>query len=220
MIYLLFILLQVCQKAGEIALLKQQLRDSQAEVAEKLGELFNLKALLQEVQVELCTKDEQVLLLKNSVQERPKQLAKNTDSLQQQDPTSFQDASQRRVDAPEEMKGLFSRETDDLKSRGFHEDITQGLVLQVERLKAELLLERRQSEAQAASFEVERNIWQDEKEKVIQYQKQLQSNYLEMYQRNQALEQEVEEIAAKAELTETDAKQNLPWIERIESSEI
>ncbi|XP_055498857.1 NEDD4-binding protein 3-A [Leucoraja erinacea] len=211
---------EVCQKAGEIALLKQQLRDSQAEVAEKLGELFNLKALLQEVQVELCTKDEQVLLLKNSVQERPKQLAKNTDSLQQQDPTSFQDASQRRVDAPEEMKGLFSRETDDLKSRGFHEDITQGLVLQVERLKAELLLERRQSEAQAASFEVERNIWQDEKEKVIQYQKQLQSNYLEMYQRNQALEQEVEEIAAKAELTETDAKQNLPWIERIESSEI
>ncbi|XP_051871074.1 NEDD4-binding protein 3-A [Pristis pectinata] len=212
---------EVCQKAGEIALLKQQLRDSQAEVAEKLSELFSLKALLQEVRVELCTKDEQVLLLKNSLQEQSKQLAKSASALQQQkEPTLVQEACLRRDGVPEEMKGLLNGETDDLKSRGFHEDTTQGLVLQVERLKAELLLERRQCEAQAANFEIERSTWQDEKEKVIQYQKQLQSSYLEMYQRNQALEQEIQEIAAKVELTDNDAKQNLPWIERIESSEI
>ncbi|XP_067899027.1 NEDD4-binding protein 3-A [Heterodontus francisci] len=210
---------EVCQKAGEIAMLKQQLRDSQAEVAEKLSELFSLKTLLREVRVELCTKDEQLLLLKNSLQAQSSQPAKSTNALQQQEEAILlQEASLRRDGAPEEMKGFLSGETDDLKARGLQEDNAQALVLQVERLKAELLLERRQSEAQAASFEIERSTWQDEKEKVIQYQKQLQSSYLEMYQRNQALEQEVQEIAAKMEIT--DAKQNLPWIERIESSEI
>uniref|UniRef100_UPI00398EE6AF NEDD4-binding protein 3-A n=1 Tax=Pristiophorus japonicus TaxID=55135 RepID=UPI00398EE6AF len=212
---------EVCQKAGEIAMLKQQLRDSQAEMAEKLSELFSLKTLLREVRVELCTKDEQLLLLKNSLQAQSIQLAKSTNALQQQEEAILlQEASLRRDGASEEMKGFLSGETDDLKSRGLQEDSAQSLVLQVERLKAELLLERRQCEAQAANFEIERNTWQDEKEKVIQYQKQLQSSYLEMYQRNQTLEQEVQEIAAKMELTDTDVKQNLPWIERIESSEI
>ncbi|XP_062909684.1 NEDD4-binding protein 3-A [Mobula hypostoma] len=216
---------EVCQKAGEIALLKQQLRDSQAEVAEKLSELFSLKALLQEVRVELCTKDEQMLLLKNSLQAQSKQLAKSTNALlqqqqQQEEHILLQEACLERDGAPEEMKGLLNRETDDLKARSCHGDTTQGLVLQIERLKAELLLERRQCEAQAANFEIERSTWQDEKEKVIQYQKQLQSSYLEMYQRNQALEQEIRVITAKVELTDNDVKQNLPWIERIESSEI
>ncbi|XP_069755365.1 leucine zipper putative tumor suppressor 2 homolog isoform X2 [Narcine bancroftii] len=212
---------EVCQKAGEISLLKQQLCDSQSEVAEKRSELFSLKVQLQEVHMELCSRDEQVLLLKNSLQEQCKQLATSTNILQQHgEPTFHQEVSLRRDGGPEAMNGLLSGETDDLKSRGFLEATTQGLILQVERLKAELLLERRQSEAQAASFEIERSTWQDEKEKVIQYQKQLQSSYLEMYQRNQALEQEVREIAAKVELTGSDSKQNLPWIERIESSEI
>ncbi|XP_072368116.1 NEDD4-binding protein 3 homolog [Scyliorhinus torazame] len=212
---------EVCQKAGEIAMLKQQLRDSQAEMAEKLNELFTLKTLLRELRVELCTKDEQLLLLKNSLQAQSIQLAKSTNALQQQEEAILlQETSLRRGGAPEELKAFLSGETDDLKAQGLQEDSTQALALQVERLRAELLLERRQSEAQAASFEIERSTWQDEKEKVIQYQKQLQSSYLEMYQRNQALEQEVQEIAAKIELTDTDVKQNLPWIERIESSEI
>ncbi|XP_038651323.1 NEDD4-binding protein 3-A [Scyliorhinus canicula] len=212
---------EVCQKAGEIAMLKQQLQDSQAEVAEKLNELFTLKTLLRELRVELCTKDEHLLLLKNSLQAQSIQLAKSTNALQQQEEAILlQEASLTRGGAPEELKAFLNGETDDLKARGLQEDSTQGLALQVERLKAELLLERRQCEAQAASFEIERSTWQDEKEKVIQYQKQLQSSYLEMYQRNQALEQEVQEIAAKIELTDTDVKQNLPWIERIESSEI
>ncbi|GCC21610.1 NEDD4-binding protein 3 homolog [Chiloscyllium punctatum] len=212
---------EVCQKAGEIAMLKQQLRDSQAEVAEKLSELFSLKTLLREVRLELCTKDEQLLLLKDSLQAQSIQLAENTNALQQQEEAMLlQEASLRRNRTSEEMKAFLSGQTDDLKARGLQEDSAQALALQVERLKAELLLERRQCEAQAASFELERRTWQDEKEKVIQYQKRLQSSYLEMYQRNQVLEQEVQEIAAKMKLTDTEGKHNLPWIERIESSEI
>lgn len=40
--------MQVCQKTGEISLLKQQLRDSQADVSHKLNEIVSLRASLKE----------------------------------------------------------------------------------------------------------------------------------------------------------------------------
>lgn len=40
--------MQVCQKTGEISLLKQQLRDSQADVGHKLNEIVSLRASLKE----------------------------------------------------------------------------------------------------------------------------------------------------------------------------
>ncbi|XP_076126283.1 leucine zipper putative tumor suppressor 1 [Alosa pseudoharengus] len=39
---------EVCQKSGEISLLKQQLKDSQADVGHKLSDIVNLKAALRE----------------------------------------------------------------------------------------------------------------------------------------------------------------------------
>lgn len=56
--------LQVCQKSGEISLLKQQLRDSQAEVTQKLSELFQLKTQLRETRAELRDRDAQIDTLK------------------------------------------------------------------------------------------------------------------------------------------------------------
>lgn len=114
-----------------------------------------------------------------------------------------------------------------------------------ERLRAELLLERRQSEAQAMAFEEERQTWQTEKDKVIRYQKELQASYIGMYHRNEALERELHQLRAgrerggggsrtgtsereapEPESEGADEKQEdrpssgLPWIERLESSEI
>lgn len=116
-----------------------------------------------------------------------------------------------------------------------------------ERLRAELLLERRQSEAQAIAFEEERHTWQTEKDKVIRYQKELQASYLEMYHRNEALERELQQLRADreqggegggsrngtlekevpklrseraSEKQEDRPSSGLPWIDRIESSEI
>lgn len=117
-----------------------------------------------------------------------------------------------------------------------------------ERLRAELLLERRQSEAQAMAFEEERHTWQTEKDKVIRYQKELQASYLEMYHRNEALERELQQLRAgrerggeggggsrngtlerevpqlrserAGEKQEDRPSSGLPWIDRIESSEI
>lgn len=51
---------KVCQKSGEISLLKQQFRDSQAEVTQKLSEIFQLKTQLREIRLELRNKDSQV----------------------------------------------------------------------------------------------------------------------------------------------------------------
>lgn len=55
---------QVCQKSGEISLLKQQLRDSQAEVTQKLSELFQLKTQLRETRTELRNREGQIDALK------------------------------------------------------------------------------------------------------------------------------------------------------------
>lgn len=59
---------QVCQKSGEISLLKQQLRDSQAEVTQKLSELFQLKTQLRETRTELRNREGQIDALKLVVQ--------------------------------------------------------------------------------------------------------------------------------------------------------
>lgn len=40
--------MQVCQKTGEISLLKQQLRDCQADISHKLNEIVGLRASLKE----------------------------------------------------------------------------------------------------------------------------------------------------------------------------
>lgn len=64
---------------------------------------------------------------------------------------------------------------------------------EVGRLQAELAAERRARERQGASFAEERRVWLEEKEKVIEYQKQLQLSYVEMYQRNQQLERRLRE---------------------------
>lgn len=93
----------------------------------------------------------------------------------------------------------------------------------MDRLKAELLYERRTSEEHLSRFEDERRVWQEEKEKVrsgaiilwsalgfrfltlpisvqvIRYQKQLQQNYIQMYRRNRDLERVMRELSLELE---------------------
>ncbi|XP_056319198.1 leucine zipper putative tumor suppressor 3 [Danio aesculapii] len=68
---------------------------------------------------------------------------------------------------------------------------------QLERLQGELHLEKQQRERQAITFAQERHTWQDEKERVLKYQAQLQLSYVETLQRNQALEERVGQLGAK-----------------------
>ncbi|XP_041846969.1 NEDD4-binding protein 3-A [Melanotaenia boesemani] len=163
---------EVCQKSGEISLLKQQLRDSQAEVTQKLSEIFQLKTQLRETRTELRSKEAQIDALKLILQgtHRGRRYSQG---------------------ACEDGKG--AEENSSAGTTGGYGGPTE------ERLRAELLLERRQSEAQAMAFEEERHTWQTEKDKVIRYQKELQASYLEMYHRNEALERELQQLRAGRE---------------------
>ncbi len=74
-------------------------------------------------------------------------------------------------------------ESDEAKVQRQSVDVLHGLRQQVDRLRAELMYERRRSEDQMEAFEDEHRVWQEEKDKVIRYQKQLQQNYIQMYRR-------------------------------------
>lgn len=205
---------EVCQKSGEISLLKQQLRDSQAEVTQKLSEIFHLKTQLREARSVLSNRESQIETLKMAAHDTPRRRCFSQ--------TGREDGSK-------------------LDCAGGSGGPTE------ERLRAELLLERRQSEAQALAFEEEKRTWQAEKDKVIRYQKELQASYLDMYQRNEDLERELQQMRASSgrdsahsegctrtlerdvpsQRSETAGENQtdrttsgLPWIDRIESSEI
>ncbi|XP_059948451.1 NEDD4-binding protein 3 [Mesoplodon densirostris] len=176
---------EVRQKTAEISLLKQQLREAQAELAQKLAEIFSLKTQLRGSRVHAQAQDAELAQLREAVR-----------SLQEQAPL-------------EEAPG--SCETDDCKSRGLlgeagGSEAGDG----AEQLRAELLQERLRGQEQALRFEQERRIWQEEKERVLRYQREIQGGYMDMYHRNQALEQELRALREPL----------APWSPRLESSKI
>ncbi|MEQ2206346.1 hypothetical protein XENOCAPTIV_028200 [Xenoophorus captivus] len=74
-----------------------------------------------------------------------------------------------------------------------------SLQREVERLKQELKEEKNAQERLVSNFELERQTWNKEKDRVIKYQKQLQINYLQMHKKNQDLERILKELTAELE---------------------
>ncbi|KAH0629936.1 hypothetical protein JD844_012430 [Phrynosoma platyrhinos] len=190
---------EVCQKTAEISLLKQQLRDNQEEMAQKMGEIFSLKTQLREARTELQAKDSQLAQLGDSLQPLPEHGS----------PVPPKDFS---VQPCQDFLGC---ETDDSKCRERQGENAEG----ADWLWAELLRERRQAQLQAANFEQERKTWQEEKEKVLRYQREIQAGYMEMYHRNQALERQLNEFR-QFHPEPRGINSESPWIERVESSKI
>uniref|UniRef100_A0A3B4ZWS4 Leucine zipper, putative tumor suppressor family member 3b n=1 Tax=Stegastes partitus TaxID=144197 RepID=A0A3B4ZWS4_9TELE len=200
---------EVCQKAGEISLLKQQLRESQAEVTQRAGEMVALRGQLKELNAQLREREEVMLGLKDSYSTKSLELEKCEGELRR---------TLSEVSILREKLGVFEAEVLSLKralnevSRGAevvvspnlaaagllppwgargqegHWDEAGELRRQLEQLQAALRLERQQRERQALNFDQERHTWQDEKERVLKYQAQLQLSYVETLQKNQALE--------------------------------
>ena len=71
------------------------------------------------------------------------------------------------------------------------------------RLRGELELIRAAAERERAEFESERERWLNEKRRVIDYQKQLQLNYLQMAKRNRWLEADIEQLTSEIERNAT-----------------
>uniref|UniRef100_A0A8D0GCT4 NEDD4 binding protein 3 n=1 Tax=Sphenodon punctatus TaxID=8508 RepID=A0A8D0GCT4_SPHPU len=192
---------EVCQKTAEISLLKQQLRDAQEEMAQKLGEIFSLKTQLREARAELQTKDSQMARLR--------------DSCTPSEAGSPLPPGDTPMPACQDFSGC---ETDDSKCRELQGENGDS----PEWLWEELQRERRQAQLQAANFEQERKTWQEEKDKVLRYQREIQVSYMEMYHRNQALERQLSELhhLQAPEPRDTDSDSDSPWVERVESSKI
>ncbi|ELK19235.1 Leucine zipper putative tumor suppressor 1 [Pteropus alecto] len=196
---------EVCQKSGEISLLKQQLKESQMEVNAKASEILSLKAQLKDTRgklegMELKTQDLEGALrtkgLELEVCENELQRKKNESELLREKVNLLeQELLELRAQAALQREGA---------ARGlglgagpgpaFAEDIP-ALQRELERLRAELKEERQGHDQMSSGFQHERLVWKEEKEKVIQYQKQLQQSYLAMFQRNQRLEKALQQLA-------------------------
>ncbi|RLV82449.1 hypothetical protein DV515_00016633 [Chloebia gouldiae] len=190
---------EVCQKSGEISLLKQQLKESQTELTTKTTEILSLKAQLKEVRLkmeglEMKTQELEVSLRTKAMElevcENELQRKKNESELLREKVNLLE---QEILELRSELAVLREQLSEGPRPGG---DDAQALQGQLERLRAELKAERDNNEQMSCSFQHERQTWKEEKEKVIHYQKQLQQSYLHMYKRNQSLEKMLQQLAA------------------------
>ncbi|XP_029376983.1 leucine zipper putative tumor suppressor 2a [Echeneis naucrates] len=242
---------EVCQKSGEISLLKQQLKEIQSELSQKAGDIVMLKAQLREARSELQASqvrshEAQTALRTRSLElevcENELQRRKSEAELLREKVGRLEEESSRLRDTltnhsgpsvpgnttmkaqcmnlaiqsgrggvgrggpspsisrdGEEAHLVWGGESDEAKAQRQNAEAVFGLRQQVDRLKAELMYERRTSEEQLSRFDDERRVWHEEKEKVIRYQKQLQQNYIQMYRRNRDLERVMRELSLELE---------------------
>lgn len=200
---------ELAQRVGEIVSLRGQLRDSR-------GELATSQALLQEatsagrlrtLELEVCQNELQrrkseAQLLRQKVGRLEEEAARLRDAATNQ--TSLQspahngDGGRQCQAFPEgEEPRLLTYASNE--ARAYESEALQSLRLQMGGLRAELVTERQRGEEQACSFEEEHRVWQEEKDKVIQYQKQLQQNYVGMYRKNRELEGMLRELSLELE---------------------
>lgn len=184
----------MCQKSGEISLLKQQLKESQTEINTKASEILNLKAQLKDTRgrlegLELKTQDLESALrtkgLELEVCENELQRKKNEAELLREKVNLLELQAQAALPRGRDTAALGPASAEDVPA----------LQRELERLRAELREERQGHDQMSSGFQHERLLWKEEKEKVIQYQKQLQQSYLAMYQRNQRLEKTLQQLA-------------------------
>uniref|UniRef100_A0A671REP9 Leucine zipper, putative tumor suppressor family member 3a n=1 Tax=Sinocyclocheilus anshuiensis TaxID=1608454 RepID=A0A671REP9_9TELE len=206
---------EVCQKVGEISLLKQQLRESQGEMTQRAGEIVALRGQLKDLNAQLREREETEISLKESFCTKTLELERCEAELQtmlaevtvlRDKLSAFETEVARLKKALSELSSTSSRSSEpsltDMGQLVADDSKVQcqesgDLRRQLERLQGELRLERQQREQQALTFAQERQTWQDEKERVLKYQAQLQLSYVEMLQKNQALEERVDKLGAQ-----------------------
>ncbi|NXT67529.1 N4B3A protein, partial [Chaetops frenatus] len=193
---------EVCQKSGEISLLKQQLKESQTELTSKTTEILSLKAQLKEVRLKMEGLEMKAQELEASLRTKAMELEVCENELQRKKNESellrekVNLLEQEILELRSELAALREQLGQACEGPRPGGDDAQALQGQLERLRAELKAERDSNEQMSCSFQHERQTWREEKEKVIHYQKQLQQSYLHMYKRNQSLEKMLQQLAA------------------------
>lgn len=200
---------EVCQKAGEIFLLKQQLRDSQADVSHKLNEILSLRALLKDVSAKMETLERQSQENEDKLHTRTREAEVCQNELQRK--KNEADMLREKVCSLEIDNEVLKQDLSIAKEQGsptpsspVQTEAAQFLKEEMDKLRQQVQQERDNNDKLSSGFERERETWNKEKEKVIKYQKQLQINYLQMHKKNRELERTLKEVTA-----ELDAKTEL-----------
>ncbi|XP_077358724.1 leucine zipper putative tumor suppressor 2 homolog [Festucalex cinctus] len=183
---------EVCQKSGEISLLKQQLKEAQVDLAQRASEAASLRGQLRDARGELS--NAQALLQEAGAAGRARAAELEV----------CENELQRRKSEAELLREKAARLESELarpREPDGERDALRGLA---ERMRGELALERQRAERQAGAFEEERRTWQEEKDKVLRYQEQLQQNYVSMYRRNRQLELLLRDLSRELESRDRD----------------
>ncbi|XP_069473817.1 leucine zipper putative tumor suppressor 1 [Ambystoma mexicanum] len=191
---------EVCQKSGEISLLKQQLKESQSDLSLKTSETLSLKAQLKDARGKIEAHEQKAREMEDALRTKAVELEVCENELQRKknEAELLREKVGRLEEELMELRAEVGRPTrewaHDERAGPAAEERLRSLQKEVEELKNDLEEERQNNEQMTNVFQHERQIWKEEKEKVIRYQKQLQQNYLHMYKRNQALERSVQQL--------------------------
>ncbi|NXH23371.1 N4B3A protein, partial [Bucco capensis] len=196
---------EVCQKSGEISLLKQQLKEAQVELAQRGAELLGLRVQLREARAQLQAGEQRAQGLEEAARLKALELEVCANELQRRkSEADLFRAKAGRLEREvaglrEAARGQCSTLGEGWSQPGGEPRSSAGLWRELEQLQAEVALERRRGQEQRDAFEQERSTWQGEKERVIRYQKQLQHSYIQMYRRNRRLEQQLQHLRLQGE---------------------
>ncbi|KAJ3665203.1 hypothetical protein Zmor_000709 [Zophobas morio] len=218
----------LCQKTGEISLLKSQLKDYQNEQTSKCQELLQLRNEQREFREQLDLRDTEITEIRKQSEEKDNEIQNLKQELARLHSKSQSDVScSDSLSETERLKAEIRELREELSDMSLteYEGTEPGRSqrtplseedIEIQRLNGtecscpELEKLREEIEMKTKDFENERVVWAQEKEKVLRYQRQLQMNYVQMYRRTRALEAEVESLTIELELDKTGVKKQLP----------
>ncbi|CAG2233850.1 unnamed protein product [Mytilus edulis] len=161
----------------------------------------DLQNKVEDLNSSLVKQTEDIQLLQFRLQEKECEIAERDDELSK----TFKEVATKT----EEVKSLkanlrrVSGDSDmELMDSSFcscDKEIQTEFRINIALLRQEIKELREALQIKSDQFEKEREQWKDEKNKVIRYQKQLQLNYLQMYNKNRMLEAEVEQLTLDLE---------------------
>lgn len=181
------------QQSFEVSDLQQKVEDLNSSLAKQTEDMQLLQFRLQEKECEIAEREEEL-------SKTFKEVASKTEEVK------TLRANLRRVSGDSDMELTDSSfcSCDKEIQVEFRNSVTSP-IRGVQSPKSDSQLQHEIQELRVAlqskneAFEKEKEQWKDEKNKVIRYQKQLQLNYLQMYNKNRMLEAEVEQLTLDLE---------------------
>ena len=187
------------QKSGEVSLLKAQLKEAKEEASNKTNDLIGVKSQLKEAQSLQEGREKEGHKVKAEVTRLTQEASNMRSELEHLRREISRPKCDRFIQTDEShvSHGVTATGAPVAPPRT-HTDstATEGAVA---KLKAELREYKMHQSGLKQTYEAEKHQWLVEKDKVINYQKHLQLNYVQMFRKNKMLELEMEQLMVELE---------------------